>query len=111
MSWTPERIAEMTRLWTEGLSTSQIGKRIGVTKNAVVGKVHRLGLPGRESPIRRRAPELVALKGPPCKWPIGVPGEEDFHYCGRGALPSKPYCPEHDARAYIRVAKRTADAA
>lgn len=39
-------------LWDEGLSTAEIGRRLDVTKNAVVGKVHRLGLPKRQSPIR-----------------------------------------------------------
>ncbi|MBI06995.1 MAG: hypothetical protein CMM54_08450 [Rhodospirillaceae bacterium] len=52
--WTPERIAEVTRLWGEGLTTAEIGKLVGVTKNAVVGKAHRLGLPPRPSPIRRK---------------------------------------------------------
>ncbi len=52
--WTPERIAEVTRLWGEGLTTAEIGKMVGVTKNAVVGKAHRLGLPPRPSPIRRK---------------------------------------------------------
>ncbi|MBR46224.1 MAG: hypothetical protein CMM31_07055 [Rhodospirillaceae bacterium] len=51
--WTPELIAEVTRLWGEGLTTAEIGKQVGVTKNAVVGKAHRLGLPPRPSPIRR----------------------------------------------------------
>ena len=58
MSWTPERIGELEKLWAEGLSTAEIGRRLGVSKNAVVGKAHRLRLPGRQSPIdpnRRRA--------------------------------------------------------
>jgi len=42
-------------LWNEGLSTAEIGRRMGVSKNAVVGKAHRLGLPARPSPIRRDA--------------------------------------------------------
>lgn len=50
--WTPLRISALMALWNEGLSTSEIGHRLGVTKNAVVGKVHRLGLPKRQSPIR-----------------------------------------------------------
>ena len=54
MSWTPERIGELEKLWAEGLSTAEIGRRIGVSKNAVVGKAHRLGLPGRQSPIESK---------------------------------------------------------
>jgi len=51
--WTPERIKVLMGLWEEGLPTSEIGRRLGVTKNAVVGKVHRLGLKKRQSPIRQ----------------------------------------------------------
>ncbi|MGH7124624.1 MAG: GcrA family cell cycle regulator, partial [Stellaceae bacterium] len=40
--WTPERITQLSQLWKEGHSTAEIGRRIGVTKNAVVGKAHRL---------------------------------------------------------------------
>ncbi|MEK9828830.1 MAG: GcrA family cell cycle regulator [Rhodospirillales bacterium] len=54
MSWTPERIKELEKLWAEGLSTAEIGRRLGVSKNAVVGKAHRLSLPGRQSPIDRK---------------------------------------------------------
>ncbi|MCA0451754.1 MAG: GcrA cell cycle regulator, partial [Proteobacteria bacterium] len=53
MDWTPEQISELTRLWGEGLTTAEIGKRLGISKNAVVGKAHRLNLPARPSPIRR----------------------------------------------------------
>ena len=45
--WTPERIAALIALWNEDLSTSEIGRRLDFTKNAVIGKVHRLGLPKR----------------------------------------------------------------
>ena len=53
MDWTPEQISELTRLWGEGLTTSEIGKRLGISKNAVVGKAHRLHLAARPSPIKR----------------------------------------------------------
>lgn len=53
MDWTTEQIAELTRLWSEGLTTSEIGKRLGISKNAVVGKAHRLHLAARPSPIKR----------------------------------------------------------
>lgn len=55
--WTEDRIEILKRLWTEGLSGSQIAHRLGgVTRNAVIGKVHRLGLTGRRarhSTVRR----------------------------------------------------------
>ncbi len=54
MEWTDETIARLKALWQEGLSTAEIGRQIGITKNAVVGKAHRLGLPPRPSPIRRQ---------------------------------------------------------
>ena len=52
MEWTNEQISELTRLWADGISTQQIGIAIGVSKNAAVGKAHRLNLEQRESPIK-----------------------------------------------------------
>src|SRR6516165_4121204 len=53
MEWAEETITRLRTLWDEGLSTAEIGRRLGVSKNAVVGKAHRLDLPARPSPIRR----------------------------------------------------------
>ena len=53
MEWTDEIIGQLRALWAEGHSTAEIGRRLGVTKNAIVGKAHRLDLPARPSPIRR----------------------------------------------------------
>src|ERR1700692_4346761 len=48
MGWTDERVERLKKLWSDGLSASQIaGELGGVTRNAVIGKVHRLGLSGR----------------------------------------------------------------
>ncbi len=48
MNWTDERVERLTKLWAEGLSASQIATLLGgVSRNAVIGKVHRLNLPGR----------------------------------------------------------------
>jgi GcrA cell cycle regulator len=48
MSWTDERVELLKKLWTDGLSASQIAAELGgITRNAVIGKVHRLGLSGR----------------------------------------------------------------
>ncbi|HEX4893138.1 MAG TPA: GcrA family cell cycle regulator [Hyphomicrobiaceae bacterium] len=53
MSWNDERVELLKKLWAEGLSASQIATRIGaVTRNAVIGKVHRLGLSGRATTSR-----------------------------------------------------------
>lgn len=53
-SWTDDRVQLLSTLWSEGLSASQIARRLtgGVTRNAVIGKVHRLGLAGRAAPSR-----------------------------------------------------------
>lgn len=55
MDWTAEAIERLKALWAEGHSTAEIGRRMGISKNAVVGKAHRLNLPARPSPIRRDA--------------------------------------------------------
>ena len=65
MAWTEERVAELKKLWAEGHSASQIANRLGgVTRNAVIGKVHRLGLSGRATPSRpvKRPPRLARPK-------------------------------------------------
>ena len=54
LNWTDDRVEQLKNLWTEGLSASQIARALGgVTRNAVIGKVHRLGLAGRASPSSR----------------------------------------------------------
>jgi GcrA cell cycle regulator len=53
MEWNEETIGKLRALWAEGLSTAEIGRRMGISKNAVVGKAHRLNLASRPSPIRR----------------------------------------------------------
>lgn len=56
MSWNDERVELLKKLWAEGLSASQIAGRIGaVTRNAVIGKVHRLGLSGRATTTRMKS--------------------------------------------------------
>ena len=150
MSWTEERVQLLKKLWQDGLSASQIAAELGgVTRNAVIGKVHRLGLSGRGQPTssikrqrRAHAPTMrrprhtishgnLALQGDidvlpdadyrpkrnvvvpiakklslqmltehTCKWPIGDPGEEDFHFCGHDSLENRPYCEYHAGVAY-----------
>jgi GcrA cell cycle regulator len=57
MSWTDERVEALKRLWSEGLSASHIAAELGgVTRNAVIGKVHRLGLAGRAKSPTSSAP-------------------------------------------------------
>lgn len=72
MGWTEERVALLKKLWLEGLSASQIAKQLGgVTRNAVIGKVHRLGLSGRATPSQ---PPRPAFKTPRPPRPAASPG-------------------------------------
>ena len=61
MGWTDERVETLKKLWLDGLSASQIAKQLGgVTRNAVIGKVHRLGLSGRAAPSQPARPTFKA---------------------------------------------------
>ena len=207
MSWTDERIATLTKMWESGATASQIADELGgVSRNAVIGKAHRLGLKARPSPVKAnepkpaprpkeaeakgtpkppaaragpKAPEpevedelesfadeadgaaapaapsqplpnpvqdmprvvsvgpggflrqgpgdqqapippapprrlvpakpsaeiadktsLLELNDRVCRWPMGHPGEPDFHFCGDKVNPGFPYCVEHCGRAY-----------
>lgn len=166
MAWTEERIERLKVLWSEGLSASQIAGRLGdVTRNAVIGKVCRLGLPGRATirtgrtaaeyrkihNLKRRAaaqerptclgprvtgdlnslrraletmdaePDdigvgrlvinhedpLRELKSTSCRWPIGDPGDAEFHFCGRGKIDGLPYCTHHAKIAFVPQVRKT----
>ena len=67
MSWTDERVETLKKMWNEGQSASQIAKELGgVTRNAVIGKVHRLGLSNRTgvAPQPAPAPQQAAPSAP-----------------------------------------------
>ncbi|MGU3574491.1 GcrA family cell cycle regulator [Brucellaceae bacterium C25G] len=184
MSWTDERVEVLKKLWSEGLSASQIAAQLGgVSRNAVIGKVHRLKLSGRgktttAAPRSKKvapAPAAVTASPPPrpsappvtptvahvqatvrptvtktvgaaalqmqyetetvvadpvvrptsdvvipisrrlsllqltertCKWPIGDPLTEDFHFCGHESGESSPYCAYHAKLAYQPSSER-----
>src|SRR3954465_6555167 len=70
MGWTDERVELLKKLWQDGLSASQIAKQLGgVTRNAVIGKVHRLGLSGRATPSK---PARTVFKAPRPARPVSV---------------------------------------
>ncbi len=130
MTWTPEKIKSLKKLWQKGKSTVEIGKALGISKNAVVGKVHRLELAARPSPIKvnpakaaakatpakptkstgKKKNEVVTLmdlKLTSCRWPIGDPKDANFHFCGKTTQTGKSYCPEHCKVAYISLRELT----
>ncbi|MDQ0318824.1 GcrA cell cycle regulator [Pararhizobium capsulatum DSM 1112] len=173
MNWTDERVEKLKKLWSEGLSASQIAAQLGgVSRNAVIGKVHRLSLPGRAkaggtaaTPTRAKRPTspprapnyaaarpaaptrtvarpagatvlkeevdldvmeqaeiqsvgsnvvvpmsrrlgLTQLTDRTCKWPIGDPMKEEFHFCGNDSPDTSPYCTFHAKLAYQPSAER-----
>ena len=61
MKWTEKVVEQLKQLWADGLSTAEIGRHLGITKNAVIGKAHRLKLPSRPSPIRK-TPKVKPIK-------------------------------------------------
>ncbi|QGZ96116.1 GcrA cell cycle regulator [Terricaulis silvestris] len=81
MGWTDERVTLLRKLWAEGLSASQIAKQLGgVTRNAVIGKVHRLGLAGRATPsrpakrpVRTARPRVMGPSVPRLRMPSTMP--------------------------------------
>lgn len=125
MAWTDDRIAKLKKLWDRGLSASQIAGELGeVTRNAVIGKAHRLSLESRPSPVKSDSSKaakpaqkakakvtdnrvnLLDLTEQICKWPSGHPGDDDFQFCGKPSDPSVPYCTEHCQMAYQAQAPR-----
>ena len=153
MAWTDDRVELLKKLWAEGLSAAQIANKMGgVTRNAVIGKVHRLGLSGRATPAKpqrgcspaaerksgssssapkERRPEVKSVIPEPefiaplvldtgyrttvstignnmCKWPLGDPAREDFHFCGQKTLSGKSYCAYHAHLAFQPPQRRDA---
>ena len=66
MAWTEEMINDLKQMWKDGLTTNEIAKRLGVSKNSIVGKVHRLNLKARPSPIKKKE-EVTTAETPVVK--------------------------------------------
>lgn len=88
MGWTDERVELLKRLWQDGLSASQIAKQLGgVTRNAVIGKVHRLGLSGRATPSK---PARTVFKAPRPARPAAAAPSAPRRMCEPAALQPQP---------------------
>ena len=123
--WDEEKLDKLKKLWDEGLPITKIGIEIGVSRNAIAGKAHRLGLPKRNSPISKsgdpRKNQVSSLKENTkqlplklllrevewsrnrCCWPIGDPKLPGFSFCGTSIVPGRPYCEEHSNLAYTNT--------
>ncbi len=98
MGWTDERVELLKKLWMDGLSASQIAKQLGgVTRNAVIGKVHRLGLSGRAAPSQ---PTRPAFKTPrtPRPAPSAAPRRIEAH---AAPAPQPVFYPEEPGSATV----------
>jgi GcrA cell cycle regulator len=100
MEWSDEVIIQLRALWDEGHSTAEIGRRLGVTKNAIVGKAHRLDLPARPSPIRRdpdaapvRRATARRVEGPTLPPLPSAVADSDGNYVQAVAAPVPPRPP------------------
>ena len=123
--WDEEKLNKLKKLWDEGLPITKIGIEIGVSRNAIAGKAHRLGLPKRNSPISKsgdpRKNQVTSSKNTTqqlplkimlrevewsrnrCCWPIGDPKLPGFSFCGTSIIPGRPYCEEHSNLAYTNT--------
>ena len=111
MEWTAERVDLLKELWGEGLSARQIADALGhVTRNAVIGKAHRLGLSTRTTSVKPIISMLNPVTDRACQWPIGNPGEAEFHFCGKASIQNRPYCNDHCLLAYRQAGDTAANA-
>ncbi|MBR5154136.1 MAG: global cell cycle regulator GcrA-like protein [Alphaproteobacteria bacterium] len=67
MIWTDEAVEELKKMWDKGMTTGQIAKVLNVTKNSIIGKVHRLCLTARPSPIKKSNKTTEEKKATPAK--------------------------------------------
>jgi GcrA cell cycle regulator len=124
-TWTDDRVELLKSLWGAGKTAAEIAKELGegLTRNAVIGKAHRLGLSGRITPVAKKIdkplpPEttnisakdggtsLLELTEQTCRYPYGDPKKEGFHFCGCQSLPGIPYCTEHAEIAYQTTSRK-----
>lgn len=94
MSWTDERIEKLTKMWEGGATASQIAEELGgVSRNAVIGKAHRLGLKARPSPVKPNEKETAAPMVKPVRSesaPRPSPAPRPAPAAPRAAAPDSP---------------------
>jgi GcrA cell cycle regulator len=91
MEWTTERVEELRRLWGQGQTASRIADLLGgVTRNAVIGKAHRLGLRGRPSPIRRDENGPISRPSPVARTSVPPPAPTKAELPSVEAPPAPP---------------------
>ena len=123
--WDEDKLNKLKKLWDDGLPITKIGNELGVSRNAIAGKAHRMGLPKRNSPIsklgdlrknqskktsetKKHLPLKIMLRDVEwsrnrCCWPIGDPKLPGFAFCGTPIIPGRPYCEEHSNLAYTNT--------
>ena len=125
-TWDEKKLDLLKSLWDQGLPITKIGDKLGVSRNAIAGKAHRLGLPKRNSPIssnvdestknpvkivktdKREIPLKLSLRDVEwsrikCCWPNGDPKLKGFNFCGAEIVPGRPYCDKHCYQAYTNA--------
>lgn len=130
--WTEPCLDQLRTLWAEGCTATEIQATIGaVSRSAVLGKIHRLGLigprtwrvkimppkPPPKPPVAvavvPEAPVPRTIDGQPvtlencgandCRWPYGDPWMPEFHLCGQPREEGSSYCPHHHGKATTRI--------
>ena len=121
-TWNDAKLKELEDLWKQGHPISKIGEILGVSRNSVAGKAHRMGLPKRTSPISSVKKESLSFEKnietsninlplkiklrsvqwsrTKCCWPEGDPKQNNFKFCGQDIFPGRPYCDKHSLLAY-----------
>lgn len=128
MKWSNDLVEQLKKLWNEGKTANEIANELGktlgetISRNAVIGKAHRLQLKSRPSPIKTKTKitkptkpskvkglseeakplpsNILMFSEHVCQWPMGDPSDSDFKFCGKKAINGKPYCLEHAKKAY-----------
>ena len=124
-TWNDTKLKELEDFWKQGHPISKIGEMLGVSRNSIAGKAHRMGLPKRNSPISSVKKEISPVKKnnensnielplkiklrsvqwsrTKCCWPEGDPKQNNFKFCGQDIFPGRPYCDKHSLLAYTNA--------